>query len=115
MSEDVKNKVKKIVADHLGIEEEKVTEEARAMRDEVLGFARKREMQLLEMSKRKREVILEEIQSVIKSHSTAEGYDLVFDKSSKSTRGISFLLYSKDANDFSSKMITRLNNKSAAE
>ena len=28
MSEDVKGKVKKIVADHLGIEEEKVTEEA---------------------------------------------------------------------------------------
>ena len=28
MSEDIKNKVKKIVADHLGIEEEKVTDEA---------------------------------------------------------------------------------------
>ena len=28
MSDDVKNKIKKIVADHLGIEEEKVTEEA---------------------------------------------------------------------------------------
>ena len=28
MSNDVKNKIKKIVADHLGIEEEKVTEEA---------------------------------------------------------------------------------------
>ena len=28
MSENVKEKVKKIVADHLGIEEEKVTEEA---------------------------------------------------------------------------------------
>ena len=28
MSEDVKSKIKKIVADHLGIEEEKVTEEA---------------------------------------------------------------------------------------
>ena len=28
MSEDIKNKIKKIVADHLGIEEEKVTEEA---------------------------------------------------------------------------------------
>ena len=28
MSEDIKSKVKKIVADHLGIEEEKVTEEA---------------------------------------------------------------------------------------
>ena len=28
MSDDVKNKIKKIVADHLGIDEEKVTEEA---------------------------------------------------------------------------------------
>ena len=28
MSEDIKAKIKKIVADHLGIEEEKVTEEA---------------------------------------------------------------------------------------
>mgnify|MGYP001406737045 FL=1 len=28
MSENVKSKIKKIVADHLGIEEEKVTEEA---------------------------------------------------------------------------------------
>ena len=28
MSDDVKTKIKKIVADHLGIEEEKVTEEA---------------------------------------------------------------------------------------
>ena len=88
-----------------------VTEEAKAMRDEVLGFARKREMQLMEMSKRKREAILKEIQSVVKSHSTEVGYDLVFDKSSKSTRGISFLLYSKDASDFSAKMITRLNTK----
>ena len=33
MSEDVKNKVKKIVADHLGIEEEKVTEEANFIDD----------------------------------------------------------------------------------
>ena len=91
----------------------KVADEARAMRDEVLGFARKREMQLMEMSKRKRAVILEEIQNIVKSHSTKENYDLVFDKSAKSTRGISFLLYSKDASDFSSKMITRLNDKSS--
>ena len=28
MSEDIKNKIKKIVADHIGIDEEKVTEEA---------------------------------------------------------------------------------------
>ena len=28
MSDEIKNKIKKIVADHLGIDEEKVTEEA---------------------------------------------------------------------------------------
>ena len=28
MSDDIKGKIKKIVADHLGIDEEKVTEEA---------------------------------------------------------------------------------------
>ena len=32
MSGDVKSKIKKIVADHLGIEEEKVTEEAELYR-----------------------------------------------------------------------------------
>ena len=30
MSEDIKGKIKKIVADHLGIEEEKVTEDKQA-------------------------------------------------------------------------------------
>ena len=37
MSDDVKSKVKKIVADHLGIEEEKVTDEASFIDD--LGAA----------------------------------------------------------------------------
>ena len=32
MSDDIKGKIKKIVADHLGIEEEKVTEEAKFYR-----------------------------------------------------------------------------------
>ena len=37
MSNDVKAKIKKIVADHLGIEEEKVTEEASFIDD--LGYS----------------------------------------------------------------------------
>ena len=88
---------------------QKVANEARIMRDGVLDFARKREMQLMEMSKRKRGVILEEIQLAVSKHSSKEGYDLVFDKSARGTKGISFLLYSKDARDFSSKMILELN------
>ncbi len=88
---------------------QKIADEARVMRNDVLDFARKREMQLMEMSKRQRGVILEEIQVAISKHSKKEGYDLVFDKSTRSTKGISFLLYSKDARDFSSKMILELN------
>ena len=88
---------------------QKIADEARVMRNEVLDFARKREMQLMEMSKRQRGVILEEIQLAVSKHSKKEGYDLVFDKSTRSTKGISFLLYSKDARDFSSKMILELN------
>ena len=88
---------------------QKVANEARIMRDWVLDFARQREMQVMEMSKRKRGVILEEIQLAVSKHSSKEGYDLVFDKSARGTKGISFLLYSKDARDFSSKMILELN------
>ena len=66
-------------------------------------------MQLMEMSKRKRGVILEEIQVAVSQHSKKEGYDLVFDKSARSTKGISFLLYSKVARDISAKMISELN------
>ena len=88
---------------------QQIADEARVMRDGVLDFARKREMQLMEMSKRKRNVILEEIQLAVSKHSKKEGYDLVFDKSARSTKGISFLLYSKDARDFSTKMISELN------
>ena len=88
---------------------QQVADEARVMRDGVLDFARKREMQLMEMSKRKRNVILEEIQLAVSKHSKKEGYDLVFNKSARSTKGISFLLYSKDARDFSTKMISELN------
>ena len=88
---------------------QKISNEARIMRDAVLDFARKREMQLMEMSKRKRGVILEEIQVAVSQHSKKEGYDLVFDKSARSTKGISFLLYSKVARDISAKMISELN------
>ena len=84
-------------------------DEARAVRGELLEFARRRELQLLEMFNRQRDVLLNEIREEITKHATAEGYDLVLDKSTRGTKGILFLLYSKDARDFSSEMITKLN------
>ena len=50
MSDDVKAKIKKIVADHLGIEEEKVTDEASFIDD--LGADSQIQLNLLWLSKR---------------------------------------------------------------
>jgi outer membrane protein len=84
-------------------------EEARALRGELLEFARRRELQLLEMFNRQRDVLLKEIRTEVTKHAGAASYDLVLDKSARGTRGILFLLYSKDAHDFSSEVITKLN------
>ena len=84
-------------------------EEARAVRAELLEFARRRELQLLEMFNRERDVLLKEIRGEVTKHSSEAGYDLVLDKSARGKQGILFLLYSKDARDFSSEMITKLN------
>jgi Skp family chaperone for outer membrane proteins len=84
-------------------------EEAQALRTDLLDFARRREAQLLEMFNRKRDEILEELRGAVSKKSQLAGYDLVFDKSARSTRDVPFLLYSKDAKDFSSELIDELN------
>jgi len=88
---------------------EAVADEATVLRDDLLKFARRREAQLLEMFNRKRESILEDLQAAVTKKSTIGGYDLVFDKSARSTRDVPFLLYSKDARDFSAELIEELN------
>jgi len=84
-------------------------EEAQSLRDDLLDFARRREAQLLEMFNRKRDEILEELREAVSKKSQITGYDLVFDKSARSTRDVPFLLYSKDARDFSAELIAELN------
>ena len=84
-------------------------EEARALRAELLEFARRRELQLLEMFNRQRDVLLKEIRDEVTKHASEAGYDLVLDRSARGAQGILFLLYSKDARDFSAEMITKLN------
>ena len=80
----------------------------------LVEFAQRREKQLLEMFNHRREELLAEIQNKVSARSTADGYDLVFDRSARSVRGVPFLLYSKDARDFSAEMITELNAGSTA-
>ena len=84
-------------------------EEARALRAELLEFARRRELQLLEMFNRQRDVLLKEIRDEVTKHASEAGYDLVLDRSARGVQGILFLLYSKDARDFSAEIITKLN------
>ena len=84
-------------------------QEARGLRAELLEFTRRRELQLMEMFNRQRDVLLKELREVVTAHATEAGYDLVLDKSARGAQGILFLLYSKDARDFSSEMITKLN------
>jgi Skp family chaperone for outer membrane proteins len=88
---------------------EQTLKEAQALRGELLEFARRRELQLLEMFNRQRDVLLTEIREEVTKHASAAGFDLVLDKSARGIKGILFLLYSKDARDFSAEMITKLN------
>ncbi len=88
---------------------ESEVEKAKGLQKEIIEFARRRESQLLEMFNRRRDVLLAEISEGVKTRSVKDGYDLVFDKSARSTRGVPFLLYSKDARDFSGEIITELN------
>ena len=88
---------------------EQTIEEARAVRAELLEFARRRELQLLEMFNRQRDVLLKEIRDEVIKHAGESGYDLVLDRSARGRQGILCLLYSKDARDFSSEIITKLN------
>lgn len=83
--------------------------EARALRAELLEFARRRELQLLEMFNRQRDVLLKEIRDEVTKHASGAGYDLVLDRSARGKQGSLFLLYSKDARDFSAEMIAKLN------
>lgn len=58
---------------------------------------------------RKRKALIEEIQDVVGDMAKKKNYDIVFDKSGLGTRGIPFLLHSKDAVDFSEELIGVLN------
>lgn len=86
-----------------------VASEARSLEREKKEFAERRQRQLLEQVDRMRKAILEEIKQLVEEMSKEGNYDLVFDKSGLGTRGIPFLLHSKDAVDFSNEVIGKLN------
>ena len=96
-------------------EAQDIAAEARSLEREKKEFAERRQRQLLEQVDRMRKAILEEIKELVETMSKEGNYDLVFDKSGLGTRGIPFLLHSKDAVDFSNDVIATLNANAPAE
>lgn len=83
------------------------------MEREINEFRQTRERQLQEQAMRMRETIVKEITDVIMERVKGSGYDLVFDKSGPSMNGVNIVLHSKDTMDFTTEVITALNQKPA--
>src|SRR6185369_2879886 len=78
---------------------------------ELNDFRQTRERQLQEQAMRMRDNIVKEITDVIMERVKAGNYDLVFDKSGQSVNGVAVLIHSKDSMDFTTEVITALNQK----
>ena len=83
------------------------------MEREINEFRQTRERQLQEQAMRMRENIVKEITDVIMERVKSGGYDLVLDKSGPSMNGVNIVLHSKDSFDFTTDVITALNQKPA--
>ena len=95
-------------------EADTIASEARSLEREKKEFADRRQRMLLTEVDRARKAIIEEIQDLVKATAKQRNYDIVFDKSGVGTRGIPFLLHSKDAVDFSEALIEELNKDAPA-
>ncbi len=83
--------------------------EAKSLEREIDEFRRRRETQLQEQVTRVRKGIVDEIKLLVERRAKDANYDLVFDKSGVGLNAVPFLLYSKDAVDFSEDIIKELN------
>lgn len=96
-------------------EAEELSSEAKSLEREMQEFRQRREQQLQEMVNRVRKGILDEIKILVDKRAKDANYDLVFDKSGMGVNGVPFLLFSKDAVDFSQDIITELNKDAPKE
>ncbi|MGI8481036.1 MAG: OmpH family outer membrane protein [Chthoniobacterales bacterium] len=79
------------------------------MEREINEFRQSRERQLQEQAMRMREGIVKEITDIVMERVKTNSLDLVFDKSGMSLNGVPILLYSRDAVDFTTDVISALN------
>ena len=107
ISEDLRAQKKK--------EAEELSSEAKSLEREMAEFRQRREQQLQEQVTRVRKGILDEIKVLVERKAKDANYDLVFDKSGMGVNGVPFLLFSKDAVDFSQEIVGELNKDAPKE
>ncbi len=96
-------------------EAEELSSEAKSLEREMAEFRQRREQQLQEQVTRVRKGILDEIKVLVEKKAKDANYDLVFDKSGMGVNGVPFLLFSKDAVDFSQDIVNELNKDAPKE
>ncbi len=84
-------------------------QELGVMQREVQEFQQTRERQLSEQSVRSRNSLVEEINKVVTDVVKSAGYDIVFDKSGQSMNAVPVIVHSKEAFDFTSDVVSKLN------
>ncbi len=96
-------------------EAEELASEAKSLERDMSEFRQRREQQLQEQVNRMRKGILDEIKTIVERRAKENNYDLVFDKSGQGVNGVPFLLYSKDAVDFSDEILAEINKDAPKE
>lgn len=89
--------------------------EANALARDLDQVAKQKERQLMLELERTFRGIRDEVKVVVDEIAKKDGYDLVFDKSAIGMGGTPFLLFSKDAVDFTPAILTKLNADAPAE
>lgn len=89
--------------------------EGRALQRDLEQLAKQKERQLMLELERTFRGIRDEVKVVVDEISKKDGYDLVFDKSAVGMGGSNFLLFSKDAVDFTPAILTGLNKDAPAD
>lgn len=89
--------------------------EGRALQRDLEQLAKQKERQLMLELERTFRGIRDEVKVVVDEISKKDGYDLVFDKSAVGMGGSNFLLFSKDAVDFTPAILTSLNKDAPAD
>jgi outer membrane protein len=98
-----------------GKESEEIESQAKSLEREIQEFRQRREAQLGEQVGRMRKGIVDEIIVLVEKTGKDQAYDLVLDKSGMGANGVPFLLFSKDAVDFSDDVLKELNKDAPKE